>query len=791
VRSDIQSQTAAPLSVATRSRPNAYAAFLKRALKLIPAAALALAAISFAGGGTVEAATCTTSWTGGAGTGSWQDANNWSTHVVPGPTDNACISVGASVFSSADVTIKTISQTAGSLTIAGGTFSLTDSTNQSLVRTFTMTGGAIAGAGTLTVNGTFSWQGGSMQDSGTTEVLGSSVLTLSTGNTKLLGRILTIDSGGTLAQTAGAIGTNTGAIINVSGIYDVQADVGLFLNSALGQLNVNSGGVFKKSAGSGLSSFNIAVANSGSVQALSGTLSLDAGSGAGTSTGSFSASAGATLEFSGNTQNMGGSAIVSGAGTIQQNGGTTTFAGASWSVSGQTNEINGGTINFNVPASTVGGTQNGTIGGSSTYTINGAYEWQSGSMQDSGTTAVGNGGVLTLDTGNTKLLGRTLSILSGGTLVQTAGAIGTNTGAIINIAGIYDVQADVGLFLNSALGQLNVNSGGVFKKSAGSGLSSFNIAVTNSGTISVLSGTLALQSNLTNYDNTAKTLTGGTYTVSGGATLQFVSADVHINRAAVSLNGAGSRLFDGTFNGLRNLSLNDTTGSLTLSKGAIVTTAGAFTNKGTLGIGVVGPTPGTAGQLQVGGTATIAGTLALSTTGFTPVLNQVYTFMTYTSHLGKFKTITGQAIPSSTLAYSVKLGATSATLTVVNSADTSLTGTAPATIGRSTAYTYVETIHNIGPGPATKIVFTDTLPAGVTFVSATSTSGTCTATTTTPVKVTCMPPGSLASGGTITITINVISPAAAGTITNKVTVKSAELDLNAKNNSLTQKTTVT
>jgi len=57
--------------------------------------------------------------------------------------------------------------------------------------------------------------------------------------------------------------------------------------------------------------------------------------------------------------------------------------------------------------------------------------------------------------------------------------------------------------------------------------------------------------------------------------------------------------------------------------------------------------------------------------------------------------------------------------------------------------TYTVTASNNGPSAATGVVVTDTLPAGVTFVSASSTQGTC---TNAPGTVTC-PVGGLANGG--------------------------------------------
>jgi uncharacterized repeat protein (TIGR01451 family) len=300
------------------------------------------------------------------------------------------------------------------------------------------------------------------------------------------------------------------------------------------------------------------------------------------------------------------------------------------------------------------------------------------------------------------------------------------------VAGTFDVQTDSGIFVQSAGGQLNVLSGGVFKKSAGTGVSSFNVTVANSGAINALSGTLSVQGSLTNAS----------------------------------------------------------AGHLNITAGGTLASSGAFSNLGTIGVEISGASPGTTGLLHFAGAAPFKGTLAITRIGSTPVLNQTYTFATYSSKSGKFKTITGQSIATTNMAYLMTLGAHSATLTVRNSADTSLTGTFPATIGLNTAYSYVEVIHNAGPMPATKIVFTDSLPVGVALVSATSTSGTCTSVTTTFTKVTCKPTGSLAIGGTVTITINVTSPGVAGTITNKPTVKSFEADVSTTNNALTQKTTV-
>jgi uncharacterized repeat protein (TIGR01451 family) len=100
--------------------------------------------------------------------------------------------------------------------------------------------------------------------------------------------------------------------------------------------------------------------------------------------------------------------------------------------------------------------------------------------------------------------------------------------------------------------------------------------------------------------------------------------------------------------------------------------------------------------------------------------------------------------------------------------------------------TYTVTASNNGPNSATAVVVTDTLPPGVTFVSASSTQGTCTQASGT---VTCNV-GSLAVGATATITIVVTAPSSPTTITNTATIKANETDPNPANNSASASTQV-
>ena len=108
------------------------------------------------------------------------------------------------------------------------------------------------------------------------------------------------------------------------------------------------------------------------------------------------------------------------------------------------------------------------------------------------------------------------------------------------------------------------------------------------------------------------------------------------------------------------------------------------------------------------------------------------------------------------------------------SADLAITKTGPATVvaGSSVAYSLV--VVNNGPSDAVSLTVTDTLPAGVTFVSATGTGWACS--NTGNVSVTCTRP-LLAAGATApTITVTVTAPAQAGSLSNTASVASTTSD---------------
>ena len=84
---------------------------------------------------------------------------------------------------------------------------------------------------------------------------------------------------------------------------------------------------------------------------------------------------------------------------------------------------------------------------------------------------------------------------------------------------------------------------------------------------------------------------------------------------------------------------------------------------------------------------------------------------------------------------------------------------------------------NNGPSVATQVVITDSLPATVTFISATSSQGICAAV---GQLVTCAV-GTMPVGGTVTVTIRV-RPLQPGTILNVTVIVGAEAETNTANN---------
>ena len=130
-----------------------------------------------------------------------------------------------------------------------------------------------------------------------------------------------------------------------------------------------------------------------------------------------------------------------------------------------------------------------------------------------------------------------------------------------------------------------------------------------------------------------------------------------------------------------------------------------------------------------------------------------------------------------------------ATTSVIGEADLSVTKSdSPDQVVAGTDLSYVLTVANAGPSDATSVTITDTLPAGVTFVSSSPASPTCNESSGT---MTCAL-GTLASGATTTIEVQVgVDPSTRGTLSNTASVASNETDPNPSNDTSSATTSVT
>jgi uncharacterized repeat protein (TIGR01451 family) len=105
----------------------------------------------------------------------------------------------------------------------------------------------------------------------------------------------------------------------------------------------------------------------------------------------------------------------------------------------------------------------------------------------------------------------------------------------------------------------------------------------------------------------------------------------------------------------------------------------------------------------------------------------------------------------------------------------------PVLVGQPLAYSVL--IQNFGPFPAPNVVFTDTLPAGVSFANA---PGTCSVVS----NIVRCDVGYLDIGQSTTYVINTFAPSSGGAITNTVIVDSDEFDLLPESNVFSERTTV-
>ncbi|HEX3559239.1 MAG TPA: DUF11 domain-containing protein [Pyrinomonadaceae bacterium] len=251
-----------------------------------------------------------------------------------------------------------------------------------------------------------------------------------------------------------------------------------------------------------------------------------------------------------------------------------------------------------------------------------------------------------------------------------------------------------------------------------------------------------------------------------------------------------------------DLSITKTDGVTNTFQGATVTYTVVVKNNGTYP--VTGTVTDTVPATLTGVTWTCAASAGSSCTAASGSGNSVSTSATLAASGTATYTISGTVNASSgTLANTATVAvpswltdATPANNTatdtdsIVSAADLSITKAAASTFAVGNNASYTLTVHNAGPQSATgTITVTDTLPAGLSYVSASGTGWTCSNASGT---VTCTNPGPLASGANLSaITLSVgVAAAAAPSVSNTASVSNATFDPSSANNSSTATTNV-
>jgi len=468
-----------------------------------------------------------------------------------------------------------------------------------------LSSGSLLGSMTVSVQGLMSWTGGTIGANN------SSLVVSANGGLSISSAVVKSLNGGTLANNGSAtwsgaqVTCNNNPVLSnaPSGTLDLQTDGVAFAANTGNPLLVNSG-TLRKSAGTGATTITARCNNVGLVQVNSGTLILTLAD----SSGAFTVAAGTTLSVNG-TAMLSPSASIDGGGnftvtvgsTITNNGafhidGTNTFTGGTVAFNGScfiTNGpiiINGGIVIFNGTGTITPASLSLAIGsliGNMKIAVSGLTTWTAGAIGSAGSSllVIANGG-LTMSTATVKsfnggtLLNNGVATWSGGQITCINNAVFSNAPAAL-----LDLQADGSAF-GTFLGNPRILNAGILRKSTGSGTTTVGIPCSNSGSVEVNSGTLAL----TVGDSTGSFMVtpGNLLSVNGTAILSPSASISGAGNFAVTtgatITNNGSLHIDGTntFSG----------GTIAFNGNCILTNAPVIVNGGTvvfIGTGTVAP----------------------------------------------------------------------------------------------------------------------------------------------------------------------------------------------------------
>jgi RHS repeat-associated protein len=420
--------------------------------------------------GEVVETPCSDTWVGGSES-SWEIASNWSAGRVPGPGDGACIKSGVTVkvTSAGDGAGALVDE--GTLVLAGGTLELANAAKTSSVSALrleggtlvsagaldvgglTQTGGALAGTGTVEVEASFTWTGGTMSGAGKTVIApGVSAGVISTAT--LSER--TLINEGRLSFEAGTIVMSEGARLENKGTFYANSeeqreseppDISVASGSKSQPSIVNTGSFEKTSfnqyAGRG-TSIGVSFTNEGALKSVArggGLALLDGGSSG--AAGEWAVAEGAGLILKGGSFSMLGGRW-SGPGSLTVSGASVTAEGVQAATANVSLQPN---ASLTIPAGTLSvaafSMREATLTGAGTLAVTSSFAWKEGTggtMSGSGKTLLGPGATGALAVAGATISERTL--VNEGTLTQEWGNLLMSEGARLENKGTFNVNSE-------------------------------------------------------------------------------------------------------------------------------------------------------------------------------------------------------------------------------------------------------------------------------------------------------------------------------------------------------------
>jgi hypothetical protein len=470
----------------------------------------------------------------------WNNPANWSPNQVPGPMDTAVI--------------------------RGGTVGITDSAS---VGALYLGGGILSAPYGLNILSGGSWNGGRLNGmlsiaAGANFTLNNAGGTLDLPETTLVNNGTVTWSAGTLRGDGSTLVTNNGTWI-ISGVNDE-------FDNAYGGLPVfvnNSSFIVQNGSAQTVTFSGVEITNDAPagtpIDAQSGTLLFEGG---GYLNGAFQAETGGHIKF----DQVPGLDIefftgpnfqCSGHGSIQLTGGTMSLGYNQGGV-----DLANGTVLLAPTFQNNGAITNLTLDGSDlagTNVLSGTLTWLAGTISDNLT--VSSSGALYLSgAGNVYLTGALTNsgqvIWNGSGNWEVYNGGGGNNGLINNLAGgIIDAQCSSTIDSSGTASWFS--NAGLFRKSMSASTTTVRLAFTNTGTVTVQSGTL----NFDNYNTNCNF--GGTFVAGNGTSLNFsdggtLSGSFTANfDAGINFNGGTfTQTASATFGGVGTVQFNGGTISL-------------------------------------------------------------------------------------------------------------------------------------------------------------------------------------------------------------------------------------